>query len=110
MLPPPPKHQRLRLNRREANRRVDLTRQSSAAASERSPREAVRHRRGARTGEHREHANQSALAISESMLITKGEETNRLDVGCSGFHEKAVKFEIQFTSLALVVRLRLGSG
>src|SRR5207248_11303627 len=40
--------------------RIDLTRTSSAAASERSPREAVRHRRGARTGEHREHANQSA--------------------------------------------------
>src|SRR5205823_12907262 len=39
---------------------LPLTSSSSATASERSPPEAVRHRREARTGEHREHANQSA--------------------------------------------------
>jgi len=38
------------------------------------------------------------------------EETSRLGVGCSDFHEKAVKFEIQFISLPLVVRCALGSG
>ena len=38
------------------------------------------------------------------------EETNRLGVGCSVFHEKAVKFEIQFISLPLVGRCALGSG
>src|SRR4026209_1397137 len=49
--------------------RDDLTSKRSAAPSERSPREAVRHGRGARTGEHREYANQSELPFASSFII-----------------------------------------
>jgi hypothetical protein len=44
------------------------------------------------------------------VFIKESGTSERPAVGWSGFHEKAVKFEIQFISLPLVVRCALGSG
>jgi hypothetical protein len=61
-----------------------LTSSSSAAPSERSQREAVRHRREARTGEHQEYANQSADGyLWKYFNHESGRKQGRLGVGCS---------------------------
>jgi hypothetical protein len=38
------------------------------------------------------------MAVSGSVLIIKREETNRLGVGCSVFHEKASRRKMKFIS------------
>ena len=50
------------------------------------------------------------MAARGEVRVTENLVVRRPVVGCIAFHEKAVKFEIQFISLPLVVCCALGSG